>query len=57
MKFLLDQDVWAVTRQFLRSQGHDVVTVSELKLSGAEDEALLTLAHTQGRLMITRDRD
>lgn len=57
MKFLADQDVWAVTSQFLRSQGHDVLTVSELNLSRAEDEELLTIARKQGRLMITRDRD
>lgn len=57
MKFLADQDVWAVTTQFLRSQGHDVVTASDLELSSAEDEDLLILAQKQGRLMVTRDRD
>jgi predicted nuclease of predicted toxin-antitoxin system len=57
MKFLADQDVWAATTRFLRSQGHDVVTVSELKLSRAEDEHLLTIARREGRVMITRDRD
>lgn len=57
MKFLADQDVWAATTRFLRSQGHDVVTVSELELSRAEDEHLPTIALREGRLMITRDRD
>jgi hypothetical protein len=30
MKFLLDQDVYALTERFLREQGYDVATASEL---------------------------
>ena len=30
MKFLLDQDVYALTEHFLREQGYDVATASEL---------------------------
>ncbi|MCI0555495.1 MAG: DUF5615 family PIN-like protein [Anaerolineae bacterium] len=57
MKFLLDQDVYALTERFLREQGYDIVTVSELGLSRAQDSDLLKLAGEQGRIFVTRDRD
>ncbi len=37
MKFLLDQDVYALTERFLREQGYDVATASELGLARAQD--------------------
>lgn len=57
MKFLLDQDVYAVTARFLRELGHDVLTVAEIGLHQAEDEALLLFAQQQQRILVTRDRD
>jgi predicted nuclease of predicted toxin-antitoxin system len=57
MKFLLDQDVYALTMYFLREHGHDVVTASELGMSRSQDEQLLVTASKLGRLFITRDRD
>jgi len=57
MKFLLDQDVYALTEWFLREIGYDVVTASELGLSRAQDSDLLKLAVEQGRIFVTRDRD
>lgn len=57
MKFLLDQDVYALTEQFLREQGFDVSTASELGLSRAQDIDLLKVARERGRIFITRDRD
>ena len=57
MKFLIDQDVYAVTVRFLRGLGHDVVPVAQLGLSQADDEELLRLAQEQGRIFVTRDRD
>lgn len=57
MKFLLDQDVWAATVRFLRTLGHDVVTVAEIGLAAAADEALLQVATQQERIFVTRDRD
>lgn len=32
MKFLLDQDVYAITARFLIDTGHDVVLVAQLEL-------------------------
>jgi predicted nuclease of predicted toxin-antitoxin system len=57
MKFLLDQDVYAVTVHFLRNNSYDVVTASDLNLSRAKDSELLKLAGEQGQIFITRDRD
>ena len=41
MRFLLDQDVYALTARFLRELGHDIVTAAELGLSRAADTVLL----------------
>jgi predicted nuclease of predicted toxin-antitoxin system len=57
MKFLLDQDVYALTERFLREQGYDVVTAFELGLSRAPDLDLLNKAGEQERIFVTRDRD
>jgi predicted nuclease of predicted toxin-antitoxin system len=57
MKFLRDQDVYALTVRFLRVLEHDVVTAAEIGYAQATDAALLCLAQDQGRLFVTRDRD
>jgi predicted nuclease of predicted toxin-antitoxin system len=57
MKFLLDQDVYALTERFLREQGYDIVTAAELGLSRATDVDLLKTAGEQERVFVTRDRD
>ena len=57
MKFLLDQDVYSLTASFLRKQGYDVTTASELGLSRAPDLDLLKTAGEQERIFVTRDRD
>lgn len=57
MKFLGDQDVYAITIALLSSLGHDVVRAAALGLAQAEDAELLRVAHEQGRIFVTRDRD
>ncbi len=57
MKFLTDQDVYAVTVRFLDGLGHDVMTAAGLGSGQAEDAELLRAAHEQGRIFVTRDRD
>lgn len=56
MKFLADQDVYAITIGFLNSLGHDVVPVAQLGLAQADDPDLLGV-RKQGRIFLTRDRD
>lgn len=57
MKFLLDQDVYALTGRFLKALGHDVQTAAEAGLSTADDSVLLDCAQKTGRILVTRDRD
>lgn len=57
MRFMIDQDVFAVTTRFLRDNGHDAVTASELGLSRSLDSELLRRARTEQRIFVTRDRD
>jgi predicted nuclease of predicted toxin-antitoxin system len=54
---MLDQDVYAITAQFLRDLGHDLVTAANLGAARAADEELLVIARQHARLFMTRDRD
>ncbi len=57
MKFLIDQDVYAITVRFIKELGHDVIQVAELGLSQEDDTVLLQKAQKDNRIFITRDRD
>ena len=57
MRFLLDQDVWRVTENFLKDLKHDVLSVSEIGFSQSSDFDLLKIAQEQKRIFVTRDRD
>ena len=57
MRFLSDQDVYYVTIEWLRSEGHDVVTARDLELHQASDEDLLHQSSRMDRRLITRDKD
>ena len=57
MRFLIDQDVYAVTAKFLIDAGHDVILVSQIGLAQASDEEILKVAHSENRILVTRDRD
>lgn len=55
-RLLADQDVYRTTVEYLKKQGHDVVTARELGLEQAADEDLLRKAKDLGRLFLTRDK-
>ena len=57
MRFLVDQDVYAITVNWLRESGHDVVTAKEINMERASDEDLLRKAKESSRLFLTRDKD
>lgn len=57
MKFLADQDVYAVTIAFLSGLGHDVARAAVVGLAQAEDAELLRVAREQKRILVTRVRD
>lgn len=50
MRFLLDQDVYEVTRRFLCQLGHEATRAADLGLSRAEDADLVARATQEGRL-------
>jgi predicted nuclease of predicted toxin-antitoxin system len=57
MRFLADQDLYAVTIEFLRGLGHDVATAAERGMSRSGDAELLRTAQADERVFVTRDRD
>ena len=56
MRLLVDQDVYYVTIEWLRKEGHDVVTAKELGMQRAADEDLLKKAKVTDRFFLTRDK-
>ena len=50
MRFLVDQDVYKVTVEFLLKNGHDVLTAREIGMQRASDTELLRKA--KGRELI-----
>jgi predicted nuclease of predicted toxin-antitoxin system len=57
LRFLPDQDVYAVTCRLLRGLGHDVAAAADLNLSRSPDTGLLMRAAEEKRLFVTRDKD
>ena len=57
MRFLADQDVYALTVRFLRGLGHDVEEASHLGRSLPTDHDVLRAAEADERILVTRDRD
>ena len=57
MRLFLDHDVYAITAQFLKDLGHDVVTAGESGHAQTDDSELLRIARNDDRLLVTRDRD
>ncbi len=56
MKFLADECCEAETVSLLRSEGHDVAYIPEVK-PGATDSEILSLASEGKRLLLTEDKD
>ncbi len=54
---IADEHVHAATIAGLRRRGMDVVTAQERGLCGVDDEILLALASSEGRLVLTYDTD
>ncbi len=57
MRFLLDQNVYSKTAEYLRNLDHQVVTATEIGFARASDIALLDVARNERRVLVTRDRD
>ena len=57
MRFLIDQDIYQITIDFLRREGHNIVTAKDLGMQRASDKELLGRAKEEERIFNTRDKD
>jgi len=57
MKVKLDENLGLLGKSLLEADGHDVMTVAEQQLSGAEDESLYQHCRDEGRILVTLDHD
>lgn len=57
LRFLLDEDLPPDVAVICQGQGLDVLTVHALGRTGLSDEEQLRFAATQGRVLVTRNRD
>jgi predicted nuclease of predicted toxin-antitoxin system len=57
MKFLIDESADARLASYLSSQGHDAIFVAQSHGPGLSDERIFAIAHEEGRILITDDRD
>jgi predicted nuclease of predicted toxin-antitoxin system len=57
LRFKLDENIGRRGAALLDSEGHDVSTVLEERLSGAADSAVLAAAIAERRVIITLDHD
>jgi predicted nuclease of predicted toxin-antitoxin system len=55
LRLLLDQMLDTEIASRLASQGHDVVRLSDVGMSRADDDAVLAQAIEQGRVLVTLD--
>jgi predicted nuclease of predicted toxin-antitoxin system len=57
LRFLLDEDLNPTAAEVARGLGLDVVSVHEIDRLGLSDEEQLRFAATEGRILVTRNRD
>ena len=56
MRFMVDESTGQAVAEFLRGEGHDVLVVVE-SLPQANDDDILQRAVTEGRIVVTNDKD
>ena len=56
MRFLADESCDFIVVRALRAAHHDVIAIAETG-SGAEDDVVLGVARSEGRILLTEDKD
>jgi predicted nuclease of predicted toxin-antitoxin system len=56
VRFLVDECTGPAVARWLRSQGHDVLSVYE-QARGLDDDAIIVLAWQDRRILVTNDKD
>ncbi len=56
MKFVVDECTGPTVARWLRQEGFDVISIVD-DARGAADDQVLSLAHTDARVLITSDKD
>ena len=57
MKIKLDENLGTLGRDVLIDGGHDVMTIEQQGLSGANDTAVYQVVRDEGRVLVTLDHD
>lgn len=57
MKFIADENIFKPIIDYLRLEGHNVLSIAESEYSGSTDEEVYRLACRQKRIVITMDKD
>ena len=57
MKFIVDESSDARIASYLTSQGHDAIFVAARFGPGLADDRILSIAHSEDRIIVTDDRD
>ena len=57
MKLLTDENIATSVVRALRSAGHDILDVKEMKEYGISDQAIIQKAQKQKRIIVTHDKD
>jgi predicted nuclease of predicted toxin-antitoxin system len=57
MKVKFDENLGSIGVSLLESEGHDVKTIAEQRMSGASDEQVYETCRDESRVLVTLDRD
>ena len=57
MKIKLDENLGGRSAAVFRQAGHDVLTVGDQRLRGADDRTLIDICRTEQRCLVTMDLD
>jgi predicted nuclease of predicted toxin-antitoxin system len=57
MKIKLDENLGFLGKSLLEADGHDVMTLAEQQMTGAEDERVYEVCRDEGRMLVTLDQD